>query len=88
MIIRHGSQVGENLLSNLKPCFDWFFFVLFSPWWELATGWSVGGSCQDRTCRGGAGTEEAKREETIFFKVKASMHPASAWVKEGYAKVF
>lgn len=36
---------------------------------------------------GGAGTEEAKREETVFSKVKASMHPASGWVKGEYAKM-
>lgn len=64
------------------------FFVWFSPWGELPTGWSVGGSCQDRTCRGGAVTEETKREETAFSKVKAIMHPASGWVKEGQARMF
>lgn len=36
-------------------------FVLFSPWGELPTGWSVGGCCQDPTCREGTGTEEAER---------------------------
>lgn len=49
------------------------FFVLFSPWGELPTGWSVGGSYQDPTCRNGAGTGEAKREELVSSKVKANL---------------
>lgn len=83
------SELVKICYLIFSHAFDWFFLCFVFSWGgELPTGWSVGGSCQDRTCRGGAGTEEAKREETVFSKVKASMHPASGWVKEGYAKMF
>lgn len=57
MIIQHGTHIVENRLSSSVTLFIGSFFVLFSPWGEVPTGWSVGGSCQDPTCRDGAGPE-------------------------------